>query len=254
MFRGLKYRKCLKALSSSRVERRVAAVHGLVDMSWGGSRALQALFEALKDRESPVRKAVVWALGEFGDARAVGSLKDAAQDEELSVREATARTLGQLGGELGVGVLVQMLQDEAAAVREAAARALGIAHQRPSSSPLACRQGLLGERSRRGMGADSPRMYTHVHFLAGSWQKGLLPRLFVLSDVTSDVRKPLKTGQLRRFRDSSSALRFPPPPIHYLIAIAFLSRILSRIQSMNRLDSGRNSSWLNAVASPRPPT
>jgi HEAT repeat protein len=60
----------------------------------GDARAVGALIEALRDKDSKVRRSVAEALGKIGDARAVDSLIiETLKDDDNFVRESAKKRL-----------------------------------------------------------------------------------------------------------------------------------------------------------------
>ncbi len=94
-----------------------AAVHG--------SRAVEALVQALEDMANPRRQAAAAALGKTGDARAVKPLERALRDEDNHVRVAAVEALSQLGHPQSSTALIVLLKDTDHRVRAAAVEALG---------------------------------------------------------------------------------------------------------------------------------
>jgi tetratricopeptide (TPR) repeat protein len=84
---------------------------------------VKGLIEALKHRETDVRKKAAEALGKIGDTKAVEPLIQALKDENLNVRLGGVAALGRIGDTKAVGPLIQALKDES--IRGGAATALG---------------------------------------------------------------------------------------------------------------------------------
>src|SRR5439155_9239512 len=62
-------------------------------------RAVEALVEALKDKDRNVREAAAGSLGRIGDASAVDALLEALKDYDQCVRRAAADALGMIRDE-----------------------------------------------------------------------------------------------------------------------------------------------------------
>lgn len=94
-------------------------------LALGGERppgALEALEEALADRDADVRQAAVIALGRLGDERALEILARpmVLEDPSANIRWAAVKALGQLGSLSQVGVLTGALEDPEWIVRNEA--------------------------------------------------------------------------------------------------------------------------------------
>ncbi|MCB9454531.1 MAG: HEAT repeat domain-containing protein [Anaerolineaceae bacterium] len=86
---------------------------------------LSELFSRLLSMDWPVRRAVVWALGQIGDPAAIPVLvMNGLLDTDWPVRCAAATALGKIGVADVVSGLIEALQDQNHNVREAAADAL----------------------------------------------------------------------------------------------------------------------------------
>lgn len=86
---------------------------------------LSELFSRLLSMDWPVRRAVVWALGQIGDPAAIPVLvMNGLLDTDWPVRCAAAIALGKIGVVDVVSGLIEALQDQNHNVREAAADAL----------------------------------------------------------------------------------------------------------------------------------
>ncbi len=115
----------------------VAAIAGMLSASESPEkrRSSATLFASLqdsdrlarliKDENSQVRKAAVFALAELKVKNSVNHLVLALVDEEPDVRMAAAGALGALGGELAVQSLLLALKDQNQWVKCAALRSLG---------------------------------------------------------------------------------------------------------------------------------
>jgi len=104
-----------------RVRSQIAWILGEI----GDSRAVPYLIKQINDSVRDVRKNVVWALGQIGvDARAVDPLFNALKDEDPGVRS-EARTAIVKMGESAVNRLIQSLNDEDEFIRNTSAWALG---------------------------------------------------------------------------------------------------------------------------------
>jgi len=90
-----------------------------------GKDRIQVLVEALKDKDSFVRRSAAYALGELKDPRAVEPLIEALKDENRRVRAETAEALGKLKDPRAVEPLIEALKDKDSVVRGIAAEALG---------------------------------------------------------------------------------------------------------------------------------
>ena len=100
-----------------------------------GTPAVPPLIQALGDRNSDVRAAACWALGEIGDRRAVPPLIQALRDGYSNVRAAACEALVKIGAP-AVPHLIQALRDGNSDVRWAACRALGAIGDRQAVPPL----------------------------------------------------------------------------------------------------------------------
>jgi hypothetical protein len=58
-----------------------------------GKPAVKPLIETLKDKDNPVRRAVIEALGEIGDKKAIKPLIEALKDNDRYVRRSAAKVL-----------------------------------------------------------------------------------------------------------------------------------------------------------------
>jgi len=110
----------------SRVRRSAVLVIG--DLKKNGLRtedAIPALVEALRDRDYRVPTRAAWSLRDLGE-KAVPVLADALEHENRNVRERAAKTLGDIGpgAKAAFPALVEALRDEDKRVRKTAARAL----------------------------------------------------------------------------------------------------------------------------------
>jgi beta-lactamase regulating signal transducer with metallopeptidase domain len=95
---------------------------------FGDAEALQALIEALRDRDDSVREHVATALGQIGDKRAVAPLSDLLRsDRSARVREHAASALGTIGSASAYGELVDAFENDGdVRVRAHAAYGLGL--------------------------------------------------------------------------------------------------------------------------------
>jgi HEAT repeat protein len=91
----------------------------------GDAGAVESLKEALKDEAASVRRSVVVALGRISDARVVDALNVALKDRDALVRGNAARSLGAIGDSRAVEALVRALESEDGVVRKFVAEALG---------------------------------------------------------------------------------------------------------------------------------
>lgn len=107
------------ALSDGSPTVRQEAVYVLGEI--GGETGMQALEQALLDRDVGVREAAVEALVDRGGERAALALAVALRDRNASLRAEAVEALGEIGGEAAIRLLRQACADEVAAVREAAA-------------------------------------------------------------------------------------------------------------------------------------
>ncbi|MCI0410227.1 MAG: HEAT repeat domain-containing protein, partial [Acidobacteria bacterium] len=91
---------------------------------------LDWLLQALRDKDSDVRRAAAHALGAVRERAALEPLLEALRDEHSGVREAAAQALGNLGEGPALEPLLEALRDEDSDVRFAALNALlGLAKQ-----------------------------------------------------------------------------------------------------------------------------
>ena len=90
-----------------------------------GENAVEALLEAVEDRDPEVRRGAAWALGVIRNPRVVDALVSLLGDEDGSVRSGAAWALGVIGDPRAVPSLVRSLEDGNAEVRRKAAWALG---------------------------------------------------------------------------------------------------------------------------------
>jgi len=96
----------------------------LVAVGQAHSRVSESLKEALKDKDSDVRRAAAEALGKIGSPEAVAALIPALQDKRSDVRGSTAEALAQVGSPEAVAALIPALRDEDSDVRGSTAEAL----------------------------------------------------------------------------------------------------------------------------------
>ncbi|RKY29568.1 MAG: hypothetical protein DRP68_07185, partial [Candidatus Omnitrophota bacterium] len=89
-----------------------------------GVPAIPYLIEALKDKDSNVRKAAVEALGKIDSKKAVPPLIEALKDENWDVRSTAAEVLGKIGSQEAIPHLIETLKNENNYVRYKAAEAL----------------------------------------------------------------------------------------------------------------------------------
>jgi len=89
-----------------------------------GKSAVEPLAQALKDKNSSVRKRAAAILGTIRDHRAVEPLVEALDDVDVFVRCTVATNLGRIGDERAVGPLINALKDEDGRVRIDSERAL----------------------------------------------------------------------------------------------------------------------------------
>ena len=99
------------------------AAHALGNI--GSEKAVDALLQALKDEDSYLKRIAAEALGKIGSEKAVDVLLQALKDEDLYVKRIVGEVLGKIGSEKAVDVLLQALKDEDLIVRSFAAEALG---------------------------------------------------------------------------------------------------------------------------------
>lgn len=112
-----------------RGESTVAALRGLGELSG-------ALAPFLGDDDYHTRRDAAEVLGSFGDTRAVGPLIEAMQDINPWVRGAATYSVGRLGDRKGFKFLIMALKDESAWVRQSAVRALGLLGDARARRPL----------------------------------------------------------------------------------------------------------------------
>jgi HEAT repeat protein len=124
------------------VSARVAAVRALGRL---GDSALPALADAVRDRNSKIREAVVDALASQVRAGAAPPLAIALRDDRSSVRQAAAKALGSTGSEEAERALLAAIDHKDAATRVAVAQALGSIASAPSVGALAR---ALGDRDK----------------------------------------------------------------------------------------------------------
>jgi len=89
-----------------------------------GNASVEALIEALKDKNASVRKRAASILGDIRDIRAVEPLVSALDDADVFVRCTVAINLGRIGDERAVIPLINSLKDEDGRVRIDSERAL----------------------------------------------------------------------------------------------------------------------------------
>jgi HEAT repeat protein len=99
-----------------------------------GAETVEALIEALEDREGTVRKFAASMLGRIGDPRAIEPLGMAQYDLHYEVGKAAAEALAGIGAG-AVEILIQALSHPEAEIREHAVLALGRI-QDPRSGPV----------------------------------------------------------------------------------------------------------------------
>lgn len=82
---------------------------GAVDRATVGAQqsareaAIAALIDALKDQNAGVRVSAIDALGEIGDARALDALTQALKDKDVTIRRHAAAAIARLSGGTGAG-------------------------------------------------------------------------------------------------------------------------------------------------------
>jgi len=95
----------------------------------GGTRAVEPLIEALKDKEVTVRAIAARSLGEIGDERAVEPLAESLKSRKLQfafARKAATEALAKIGSDRAIEALLKTLElNESPHVLEAAADAFG---------------------------------------------------------------------------------------------------------------------------------
>ncbi len=106
-------------------------------------RAVEALVEALKDREPGVREQVAWALGAIDDKRAVQPLIGVLKDPDPRVRRQAAWALGAIDDPAAADALSATLTDD----RRADARAGSLGARRHRRSKRRARVDPIAERS-----------------------------------------------------------------------------------------------------------
>jgi hypothetical protein len=112
----------IEALKERDSNVRRAAAESLGEI--GDPKALEPLIMALADMQPWVKSAAIRALGKIGDKEAVSYITTAIADIHLGVREAAVEALGKLGGPDVIEPLLQAVEDEYPQIREAATEAL----------------------------------------------------------------------------------------------------------------------------------
>lgn len=101
-----------------------------------GIASVEPLIQALKDRDSQIRKLAVVALGEIRDTRAVEPLIQVLSDDDSNVRGEAADALSKIRDTKAVEPLIRVLRDNDSNVRCKAALALGEIRDAKASKPL----------------------------------------------------------------------------------------------------------------------
>ncbi|MFQ5456574.1 MAG: HEAT repeat domain-containing protein [Nitrospirota bacterium] len=95
--RRIKIGKIIDKLKSENVQQRRIAALELGDLK--NPKALDALIDALSDKDRAVRMNVVWALGRIKDKKAISPLKGVSESDKLSeVREAALAAIKRIEG------------------------------------------------------------------------------------------------------------------------------------------------------------
>jgi HEAT repeat protein len=129
--------------------------------------AIPALIQALTDKSSLVRAAVVTALGDLGDSSVVTALTSTlTSDKDVFVRKTAAYTLGRFSEGDSTRALIAALKDKDPEVRGAAAVALGehadAATISPLISTLSDKNHFVRARGAAALGAIGPAAATAV--------------------------------------------------------------------------------------------
>lgn len=100
------------------------------------SHAVEAVLSRLRDNDPSVRALAARALGQIGNDRAVEPLIVASTDEQTDVRWEATVALGRLGQAHAVEALIARLRDQKVTVRKAAATALAEVGDSRAAEPL----------------------------------------------------------------------------------------------------------------------
>ena len=102
-----------------------------------GSSAVDALIEALKDKNEDIRICATVTLGNIGDKRAVGPLIKTLDDEKRGIAREAAEALGKIGSKCATETLIKILRDETRSdIHDAVAIALGKIGDKRAIRPL----------------------------------------------------------------------------------------------------------------------
>lgn len=119
----------IKALAARDTRIRDAAAFALGEL--GDARAVDLFLAALRSSHSDARLAAVTALGKVRDERAAEPLITALGDQYERIRQRAVEALAGMGDPRAERALIAALQDKDGAVRQAAAQALG-----PRAEPI----------------------------------------------------------------------------------------------------------------------
>ncbi|MFA5794804.1 MAG: HEAT repeat domain-containing protein [Candidatus Brocadiia bacterium] len=128
--------KCLSDMKDkmSNAGTRNAAAARLVAM---GSPVVPRMIRELKNNDSTkVRFYVCVVLGKIGDSSAIDAVKEALQDKEPDVRGGACEALARLENENAIPLLIDMLMDEETVPREESKKALANIIGEPAITPL----------------------------------------------------------------------------------------------------------------------
>src|SRR5262245_12201841 len=113
-----------------------------------GTRAFQPVLGTLRSTTWTARRNAAWALGALDDQRAVDALVDALKDREPAVREQVAWALGAIDDKRAVQALIAVLKDPDPRVRRQAAWALGAIDDPGAADALSATLGDTDEQTR----------------------------------------------------------------------------------------------------------
>jgi HEAT repeat protein len=130
-------KRAVKHLVTARKEGNIGMkIASITALTRIGDPALDALIEALKDKDEFVRKYAAEALGIIGDEAAVEPLIDALKDEYAPVRENAVFSLDLIGDPDAVDGLIIALKDDIPLIKSSAARTLGKMGDHRAIEPL----------------------------------------------------------------------------------------------------------------------
>lgn len=119
--------------------RAMGVIESLGDMVHARSVGIiELLIDALKDKNTDIREAAAWALGDIGTEEVIAPLIGALRDKNSDVRKGVMKALGHTRSEDAIGPLVKLMQDrsESPDIRMWAAWSLGYTGSKNAVKPL----------------------------------------------------------------------------------------------------------------------